>query len=122
MANAPIKIFSISGTDWMKGFSRTTSSMIGGIFQLASGYDPFERPGIWQTPYMPQTLTGTALTTSVKFLTPFSEGGVGYIYAHSSTKLYRVTISNNTVADHTANITTGAVLERRFGKIGMFTL
>lgn len=116
MANAPVKIFSISGTDWMKGFSRTTSSMIGGIFQLASGYDPFERPGIWQTPYMPQTLTGTALTTSVKFLTPFSEGGVGYIYAHSSTKLYRVTISNNTVADHTANITTGAVFGAKVWK------
>lgn len=105
---APVKIFEIKGEDWTSGLSRQTSSTLGGLFTSATNFDPFETNGFWQPSFAPQALSGVTASTT-QFMTPFSVGGLGYIYAHASTKLYKIKVLDNSVTDETSNITIGSV-------------
>jgi len=38
----PIKIYELKGLDWVKGISIQTGIALGGIFQTAINFDPFD--------------------------------------------------------------------------------
>lgn len=108
MTNKSVKIFEIKGSDWMRGFARQTSSMLGGIFRSVNNFDPFETNGFFQPGYAPNALSLGGSASTPSFMTPFSTGGLGYIYAHGATKLYKIRTSDNAITDETSNVTTGA--------------
>lgn len=101
------RLVKIGYNEWMRGLSRQTTSIIGGLFRQASNFDPFEKSGIMQPSFTPVAATGLTLTANR--LTPFSIGGVGYLYAHGTTKLYQINTNTQAGTDVTGNITAGAV-------------
>lgn len=97
------KILELKGTDFLKGYSTQAGLMSNGIFQAAVNFNPFELMGYLQPSLVPAELTAPA--ESIKCLTSWNSGGVGYLYAHGTSKLYQYLIASPyTQSDETAQV------------------
>lgn len=102
------KIFELKGQDWMRGLSVQTGMALGGLFQSATGFNPFETIGFMQPSLSYLGLTAP-VTNPVKAITHWNDGTTGYLYAHSESKLYRyLRLSPYTQLDVTAEVTFSA--------------
>jgi hypothetical protein len=103
----PQKIIEIKGSDWLHGTSSKVSYPWGGLYQELLGCDIFDDPGIAK-PSLAATQVTSGISTTPKILSSWNDGsGNGFIYAHSDSKLYKITKdSPYTVTDVTAQITT----------------
>lgn len=103
------KLISISGEDWMKGISLQPTIAVGGIFQLASNFDPFYRMGFMQ-PSFAATRYGTSeVTKTIRYMTGMDISGpflIGYADNGSATALYKINATTGAVTDEIASITT----------------
>lgn len=60
---------------------------MGGIFEYANNFNPFERMGFMQPSLAPSELTAPA--DSIRVINSFNTSSIGYLYAHTPTKLYQ---------------------------------
>lgn len=101
----PVKIFELSGDKWRDGMSLQTASAVGGIFSSTTNFDPFEITGMMQCSLASATGADSSITSTPTTIQSFQKSGVGYLYAHTPTKLYEVLDgSPYTTVDKTANI------------------
>ena len=82
------KIFEIKGDMFSKGLSVQTGSARGGLFRLATGFDPFERVGFAEPSLASTELTAPS-TNPIKIITHWNDGTDQNLYAHSESKLYK---------------------------------
>lgn len=86
--STPIKILEIKGEDFAKGLSYKSSFPIGGQFINSGNYDPFENYG-----YLLSTLdyaVANSTTDTPVVITGWNASGVGQLYVHTATKLYKI--------------------------------
>ncbi|MFP5260992.1 MAG: hypothetical protein ACLGJB_03700 [Blastocatellia bacterium] len=87
----------------MKGLSLQSQFPIGGLFQSAANYDPFEEAGVLRASLDPTTLTAPADAPTV--ITNVNISNVANILVHTPTKLYEyLRNSPYTRSDVTASI------------------
>lgn len=97
------KILELKRDDWLKGYSQQGGIPMGGIFEYATNFNPFERMGFLQPSLSPAELTAPA--DAVKVLNSFNNSSTGYFYAHTDTKLYQyLSASPYTQVDKSAEI------------------
>jgi len=97
------KILELKREDWLKGYSQQGGIPMGGIFEYATNFNPFERMGFLQPSLSPVELTAPA--DAVKVLNSFNNSSTGYFYAHTDTKLYQyLSASPYTQVDKSAEI------------------
>jgi hypothetical protein len=112
MAN-PTKILELKGTDWMKGLSIQSGLALGGLFDYAYNFDPFDTMGYLRGSLAPVTLDASTITTQVKHFTSVAYSADGYVFAlgdraDTGTKcFYKIKLLDNTVEDYSGNIDTG---------------
>lgn len=100
----PIKILEIKGQDWMKGLSIQAGLALGGLFQTAYSFDPFETMGYFQPALSPVTLDSATLSTQVNYLTSFCPASGAYVFAigdRAATAgkcLYRINMASGSYA------------------------
>lgn len=82
------KLIEIKGQDWIKGSSVQIGIALGGLFQVAAGFDPFNNVGFLQPSLSPTELDAPA-TDPIKVITHWNDGTDQYIYAHSASKVYK---------------------------------
>lgn len=110
----------------MKGLSIQPGLALGGLFQVASNFDPFETMGYLQPSLAANAIDTATITTTVNYLTSLDLGTTdGYVMAlgdRSGTgakTLYRIKTTDSTVVDYSnqidQNVTTGAVVHRGLG-------
>ena len=110
----PIKILEVKGDDFYKGLSFQDSFSLGGLFQSATNFDPFEKIGYFKPSLAPVTLDTSTITTQVNSMVSWANGGDGYVYAigdRSGTGakcLYEIKLSDQTVTEHGSSIDTNA--------------
>lgn len=113
----PIKIFELKGADYAKGLSSKADFPVGGIFNVASNFDPFDLYGYYR-PSLDYAITDSSITSTPTVLTNWNDSGTAKIYSHTPTKLYEVLqASPYTTVDKTAQISvteavTGAIIFR----------
>ncbi len=112
----PTKVFEIKPENWIKGISIQPDFPVGGFFQSALNFNPFERIGYFQATLAPTIIDASTITTQVDYIVSESDGYAYLLGDRSGTGtkcLYRVNLANNTVTDYSAtidqNATTGAV-------------
>lgn len=118
----PTKILEIKTTDWMKGLSIQSGLSLGGLFQSAYNFDPFDTMGYLRASLTPVQIDGTTITTQAKHLVSVPSGAEGYVFALGDRGgtgekcLYRIKMSDSTVADYSTqidnNLATGPVVHR----------
>lgn len=101
------KIAEWKNEDWPKGISAQGHLPVGGLFQGLKGIDPFYNQGLAVPSFTPDTITPSS---SPKFITNFTTGGVAYAYWHSDTEIKQVLKdSPYTQVDKSSNITFGGL-------------
>lgn len=113
MSEKPKKIIEISGQDWMSGISAHPYMSVGGRFQQATNFDPFEKVGIFVPNKTPSRKGEGVITEDIRsFIVSVSSVAAGvFIDAFANTaKLYRIDAENGTVTDISSrlNSTSGA--------------
>lgn len=111
MENKPKKILEISGKDWMGGISLQSGIRVGGIFQTAIDFDPFNRMGFLQ-PSKSTTQYGSAqITKTIKYMAGIDIAGpfiIGYAEGGGATHLYKTNATSGATTDESASITSSA--------------
>lgn len=109
------KILEIKGEDWMKGISIQSGMAMGGLFQTANHFDPFETMGYLKAGLTAVAIDAATITTEVKHLASFSNGADGYVFAlgdragTAAKTLYRIKLTDSTVVDYSTNIDRNAL-------------
>jgi hypothetical protein len=112
----PIKILEITGDDWIKGNSAHAGLPVGGIFQTATEFDPFNLPGFLRASLSPTDVDTTTLSTEINALASGASGGVGYVVAIGNRAsggakcAYLINTSSNAVTDQKANVDSSLLL------------
>jgi len=109
--NIPVKILSLSDSDWRQGISQQPNSNIGGIFQIASNFDPFELMGSAK-PTLTFASNYSSINHTVKWLTSAIISNTNYLYAlchrqTDGTALVQINPSNGSVTDYSSQIYQG---------------
>lgn len=112
----PKKILEVKDANWLKGLSLQPDMPVGGLFQTATQFNPFERMGYFQGSLMATQIGAGTITTQINHITI---EGDGYAYAigdRSGTgakSFYRIQLSNNAIVDYSTaidqNASTGAL-------------
>jgi len=115
----PVKIYELKGLDWAKGISIQTGIALGGIFQSAVNFDPFDKMGYLRASLASVIIDATTITTQINSLTSFGNGLDGFVFGlgdRSGTgakSLYGIKLTNSTVVDYSSfidqNAGTGAM-------------
>jgi len=84
----PQKIFEISGEDWTKGLSFKSDFPVGGVYSVASKFDPFDNYGYFHTS-LDYAIVSTTTDTPI-CITSWNNSGTAKLYVHTATKLYEV--------------------------------
>lgn len=104
----PQKLLELKGTDWMKGLAVQSTVDVGGLFQSANDFDPFETMGYLQPALAPTQVDGTTITTSVTSAITGLSGSTGYVFvmgnraSNGAKFIYRINTSDQTVTDYQA--------------------
>jgi len=106
-----VKILEISGKAWRAGLSQSSYGQNGGLYRVASNFDPFEIINVFMPGLTPTQRGAGTITDVPTFVTPVVESGTSYLYVHTPTKLYKVSILTGTATDITVSsgITTGSI-------------
>ena len=113
----PIKILELKGSDWLGGISIQTTIPVGGNFQSATNFDPFETMGYLQPSLTPVKVDNSTIDTSVTS----SVAVPGYVYvmgnrASAGAKFfYRINTSDQTVTDYKAEFLSTELLMSGLG-------
>src|SRR3990167_6706729 len=105
----PVKILELSGTDWLKGISVQPYMPVGGLFQTATNFDPFEKVGIY-VPTQSESSIGSAVMTDtpIRHIVSYASStisGASFLYCFgNSNGLYRVRTDNQEVVDISSRI------------------
>jgi hypothetical protein len=112
----PTKIFELKGKDIMQGLSIQSGLALGGIYQTAANFDPFETMGYLQPSLAPVQIDPATITTQTNYFTSTTDG---YVYAlgHRAGTggkcFYRIKVLDGTVTDYSdyigKNEATGAI-------------
>lgn len=105
----------------MKGISIQTDLAMGGLFQTASNFDPFELMGYLKPSLAPVTIDPTTITTQIDYIiTPADGSSNPYAFAMGNRSgtgakcLYRINLLTNLATDYSDQIMqnnpTGAVV------------
>lgn len=105
--NQPVKILEISGQSWCKGIAIQPYIPVGGLFQTATNFDPFQRIGRHFPTEGVVVIGNGVVLNSVEFFAPAIQpatntvAAIGLIYGFANnSKVYRITQSTTpTVAD-----------------------
>lgn len=107
----PIKILEIKGLDWLKGLSIQAGLALGGLFQNATNFDPFEKMGYLQPSLAPVTIDASTITTQLNYLASFADGADGFVVGIGNgtgvakTKtLFSIKMSDSSVTDYSDQI------------------
>lgn len=109
MAKA-VKIFELSFKKWLEGYSLQADAPIGGRFQQALGFNPFDKLGFCRPALSPVAIDATTITTQIKQMAAMVSGGVPYAFClgdRSGTAakcFYRVNLNSNAVTDYSDKI------------------
>ena len=114
MAGEAVKIFELSGDDWQKGISAHPTMPMGGLFQVANNFDPFEEYGIYQGAQQSSTVGSGLFTASGPdvWAKGIDDSGNDIIYffdgANSTAKVVRMYPATPVLANVSAQVNTGA--------------
>src|SRR3990167_3583647 len=101
MADKDIKLFEVSGRDWLSGLSTHPYIPVGGIFQQASNFDPFQKVGIYMptpTPVRFSSIDPAEDIFAMVIHTSSGVGGVNFIDALAAGNVvYRIKTSDGTI-------------------------
>lgn len=104
----PKRLITISGKDWMKGFSIQKSFPIGGIFSEMTNFDPFERMGFLQPARVPTRYANATITKTIRYMTGMDISGpfiIGFADGGGATALYKINAITGAATDEVASIT-----------------
>lgn len=104
----PKKIIEISGLDWLKGISTHPYIPVGGLFQQATNFNPFNRPGIYFPSQAASTIGTGVILDEIRSMTSYvssAVAGVSFVLGFSkNTRLYRIRTDNMSVENLSTRI------------------
>ena len=102
------RIIEISGESWLSGISVHPYLPVGGMFQKATNFDPFQKVGIYIPSKTPSEVgSGATIAQNIEAMIGYSAstGTVAHIIAFAnSSKVYDINAANNSVSDVSSNI------------------
>jgi hypothetical protein len=112
----PIKILELQAESWIKGLSAHAGLPVGGIFQTATEFDPFDLVGYLRASIAPTDVDTTTLSTEINAMASGASNGVGYVVAIGNRSgagakcAYLINTSTNAVTDQKANVSSDLLL------------
>ena len=101
------KLLEISGESWLKGISAQSSIIVGGLFQKATNFDPFEKVGVWLPNKTPTRYGNAQVTEDITSFVVSSSSGASGVFIHAFAvggTLYRIDAETGTVVDETTRL------------------